>query len=244
MPFRAVHIVIVLLVCGFSSFSQSEKKSKINSTHFFSFAPTLRTNGFGLNIKWGSATNPSKFRFYNIDIEKLKHQKEFRYIGNGRYNGFVFGRKNVAIPLNLGFGRYFILGVRNNKNDIGVSWSYQLGASMAMLKPVYLYIDEKPGTLNSNEKLVKYNGESNIDLQNILGGAPFFTGFNQITLVPGAYLKAALHFSWGKYYHEYHVLEVGAMSEFYSQELPLMANTRNNFIYPSFYINFNMGKYW
>jgi hypothetical protein len=197
-----------------------------------------------MNFKWARITNPSKFHFYTIDLGKIRHPKEFRYLGNGRYNGFAFGRKNVAIPLNLGLGKYHVLGVRNSKNDVGVAWLYSGGVSLAMLKPVYLFIDEKPGSLGSSPKLVKYNGETSLNLDNILGGASFFTGLNQLQVVPGAFVKAALVFSWGKYYTDYHALEIGVLTEIYPKALPLMANTRNSFIYPSFYINFNMGRFW
>jgi hypothetical protein len=241
---RLLSMLFLLLQGSLGGYAQTSDQSKINNTHFFSFAPGLRTNGFGINLKWGSATNPSRFYYYTIDFGKIKHKKEFRYLGNGRYNGFVFGRKNVFMPLHFGIGDYRILGVRNSKNDVGVACTYQAGVSMALLKPVYLYVDEKPGTLNSSEVLVKYNGERNVDLSNILGGAPFFTGINQITMVPGAFGKASLLFSWGKYYRDYHVLELGFLAEAYTRTLPLMANTSNNFIYPSFFINFNMGKFW
>ena len=228
----------MMLFTGSALHSQSE-----NTSHFFSLAPTLQTNGYGMNFKWGRPSQ-SAYRFYSVDISRIRHQKEFRYIGNGRYNGFVYGRKNVAIPVNFGFGKHFILGVRNSKNDIGLSWNYQIGASMVLLKPVYLYIDESPGTAFSTEKLVRYNGESNVGLDNILGGASFFTGINQTQFVPGAYGKLALLFNWGKYYNSYHSLEIGMLVTGYARQLPLMANTGNSFIYPSLYINFNMGKFW
>ncbi|MCX6188510.1 MAG: hypothetical protein NTW54_02685 [Bacteroidetes bacterium] len=243
MQIRFFFLLLMTLFCVASAHSQAASVN-LNQTRFFSFSPSLQTNGYGVNFRWGQTSVQSKYSFYIVEFGKIKHPKEFRYVGNTRYNGFVFGRKFVAMPLKLGIGKYAVLGVRNSKNDIGVGWAYQLGASMALLKPVYLFIDEQPGMLGSHEKLVKYNGENDIDLENILGGAPFFNGFNQIKVVPGAFGKLAMVFSWGKYYNEYHSLEIGVLTEVYSQELPLMASTQNSYIYPSFYINFNLGKVW
>ncbi len=148
------------------------------------------------------------------------------------------------MPVNLGIGKHYTLGVRNSKNDIGLSWSYQVGASIVFLKPVYLWIDEQPGVAASKEIMVKYNGENNIGINDIRGGASFYTGLNQTQVVPGVFGKIAVLYSWGKYYNDYHALEIGCLVEAYSKELPLMANVHNSFIYPSLYINFNMGKFW
>ncbi len=243
MQNRFIYLFYALLLNVTSLVGQSEISAQ-NKTHFFCIAPSIQTNGFGINFKWGHASPATKTNFYSFAIDKIRHQKEFRYIGNGRYNGFVYGRKNVAIPMKFGFGKATILGVRNSKNDVGVSWAYHIGASIAMLKPVYLYVEENPGSLIRNEKLVKYTGENTLDLENIIGGAPFFVGLHQMKFVPGAYGKLAMIFNWGKYYTDYHSLEIGFLTEIYAKELPLMASTQNSFIYPSFYLNWNLGKYW
>lgn len=240
---RSISLLIIVLFCSIGLSAQTTG-TNVNPTRFFSFSPAIQTNGYGINFKWAHSSVPTRFTFYTFDFGRLKHSKEFRYLGNGHYNGFVFGRKNIALPVSLGIGRYYVLGVRNSKNDVGVSWSYQLGTRFALMKPVYLFVLENPGALYSSEKLVKYNGEANINLDNIMGGASFFVGINQLQVVPGAYGKISMLFNWGKYYNEYHAVEIGALMEVYAKELPIMASTKNNFIYPSFYLNFNLGRFW
>jgi len=243
MQFRAFIFLASLLLSSVLGFGQTEV-NKHNQPRLFSLAPGLQTNGFGINFKWSRSAGQSRFTYFNFDLGKIKHPKEFRYMGNGRYNGFVFGRKNVTMPLRLGIGKNTILGVRNSKNDVGVAWSCQGGLSMALMKPVYLYVVENTSSGINTEVLVKYSDETNIDISSVMGGAPFFNGFNQLQVVPGVYGKVAMLFSWGKFYSDYNVLELGFLTEAFSKKLPMMAHTSNEFIYPAFYINFNVGKLW
>ena len=212
-------------------------------SHFFATAADLHINGFAIHFKWGKG-DASNLRFYAIDFGKMRHQKEFRYTANPPYNGFVFGRTNIAMPLNFGFGKMKALGIRNGKNDVGLSYTLQAGISLALLKPVYLYIDRKPGTPESNVELIRYSKESSIEYNNIIGGASFFTGLNQLSLIPGVFTRASLVFNWGRYSGDFHAVETGAMLTAYNKALPLMAITKNNMVYPSVYIAFNLGKYW
>lgn len=242
------HILLhlVLLCTAFTGGLQAQGIAR-EDTHvpsrFFSAAADLHVNGFALHFKWGKG-DVSNLRYYAIDFGKMRHQKEFRYTSNPPYNGFVFGRTHIAMPLNFGVGKMKTLGIRNGKNDVGLSYSFQAGISLALLKPVYLYIDRKPGTLQSNVELVKYENESTIEYNNIIGGASFFTGMNQMTLMPGVFTRASLLFNWGRYTGDFHAVETGVMITAYSKSLPLMATIKNNPVYPTVFIAFNLGKYW
>jgi hypothetical protein len=221
------------------------RASSADPSHFFSIAPVLQINGYGLNMKWGHFNSTQRFSFYTFDIDRLKHQKEIRQPANMPYNGFVFGRTHIAIPISIGMGQFKTLGVRNNKNDVGVGWTYQYGLTLALLKPVYLFVDPTPNNqTNDDIELIRYEEESTFDYNSILGGASFFTGINQIKSIPGAFGKTSLVFNWGRYYNDLHSVELGVMVHGYIKRLPLMAKVKNNFVYPVFYLAVNLGKYW
>ncbi len=209
----------------------------------------LNTDGYGLFFELGKSKTIYKTNLYWLEIGERKHPKEekrsnliaagsFVYVGNP----FIFGKENNFYYTKLGFGQQRLIGGKGNKNGIAVTGIYGGGLSLGLLKPYYVNIQDP---LNGKERNIKYQSADStlfLDPSVILGGAGVGKGFNELKVVPGAYVRTALRFDYGKYNEFLSALEVGLNAEFYSSKIAQMArNTQKQFFFNA-YVALVFGK--
>ena len=77
---------------------------------------------------------------------------------------------------------------------------------------------------------------------NIIGGPTFSKGWSDMTVVPGAYAKAAVRFDYGSYNEVVSAIEVGLTGEFYSKKIPQMVYNKQKQFFLGGYVAVLFGK--
>ena len=175
----------------------------------------------------------------------MKHPKEVRSI-NSQFpdaKSYIYGKLNDFAILRAGVGVQKVLNskARGIKNAVEVRYLYNMGLSMGILKPVYLYILNFNSNYEAYTTVEKYDPDKHFT-DNIFGRAPFTKGLNEIKLHPGGYAKFGLNFDFSANEELVKSIEVGANLDAYPTDVPIMAIQDNKKFFLTLYISFNIGN--
>jgi hypothetical protein len=181
----------------------------------------LRTNGYGAFLEIGKARSPRFTNLYVLELTEIKHNKEEKAAGDGLFsNSYVYGKVNNFYQAKLGFGQQYVFGQKGNKNGIAVLGIVHGGLSVGLLKPYYVQAEDQNGARD-----IKYESADSLlflNFDNIRGGSGFTKGWGEVKIKPGAYLKTALRFDFGRYNESIHALEIGMSVDFYASKISQM----------------------
>lgn len=210
------------------------------------FGVQLRTNGYGLYYELGKMKSNRKTNIYRIDITEIKHPKEEKsQNGSGGFivfgNPYVYGKINNFYQVTLGFGQQYILGQKGNKNGVAISAVYNGGVSLGLLRPYYLEVVDP---LGGESKTIKYEDDPSLFLDpgSIIGGGGLGKGWGEIKMKPGAFLKTAIRFDYGRFNETVTGLEVGLSGEFYASKIPILANQKDKQLFIQGYVAILFGR--
>lgn len=216
-----------------------EKKALIRNEHTFDFL--LNSNGWGFGYSYGKMKNIHRKTMYTIEWVSIKDQKEKKFTSHPDYRRFVFGKQNDFLNFRFGYGNLITLYDKKDKGGIEIRWFYQLGPVLGFLKPVYYYTVNTtlPGTdpirIENFESLVRKGS-------NILGGASYFKGFDELSVLPGLYAKIGGSFEFSKTDLIVNALECGITFDCYPKKVEIMANNQNKFYFLSIFISYRFGR--
>jgi hypothetical protein len=207
------------------------------------FGIQLKTNGYGGYFELGRMKTTRKTNIYRLDITEIKNQKEEK-LPNGSIvfgNPFIYGKINNFYQATLGFGQQHILGQKGNKNGVAVSAVYSGGLSIGLLRPYYLEVQNPNGGENL---IIKYSKkDSSLFLGNtIVGGGGFGKGWSELKIKPGAFVKTALRFDYGRFNEVVSGIEVGISAEFYGSKIPIMIAQKDKQFFFQGYIAILFGR--
>jgi hypothetical protein len=195
------------------------------------FGVQFRTNGYGLFYELGKMKTNRKTNIYRFDLTEIKDPKEDKtQLGNGGFiffgNPFIYGKINNFYQATFGFGQQHILGQKGNKNGVAVSAVYNGGLAIGLLRPYYLDVQDMSGNIIS----IKYDDDNVLflDPSSIAGGGGIGKGWGEMKIKPGAFLKTAIRFDYGRFNEMVSGIEVGLSGEFYSEKIPILANQDKN----------------
>ena len=186
------------------------------------FGIQLRTNGYGAFYEKGHTKTRRKTNYYAIEFSEIKDAKQektpsgFFTIGNP----YVYGKINNFYQLKFSYGQQYLFGQKGNKNGVAVIGSYQGGLSLGLLRPYYLQVNDGSGNRN-----IKYNPEDSsafLDQSVIQGSSGLGTGWSELSVKPGLFLKGAMRFDWGHYNEMVSGIEVGLSVEAYTEKIPIL----------------------
>jgi hypothetical protein len=188
------------------------------------FGIQLRTNGYGIFFEIGKRKTQRFTNTYSIELTEIKHPKEEKSGGGFFSNPFVYGKINNFYQAKLGYGQQYILGQKGNKNGVAVIALAQGGFSMGMMKPYYLNVSSSGETI----KYTPYDSATFLFYDPNNSGAGFIKGWNEVKLTPGAYLKAALRFDFGRFNESVSAVEIGMSVEAYADKVSILAPVTSN----------------
>lgn len=244
---KKIILFTLLLLTGFASFAQDstaksptrqERKKQLqlrrnslvkqqeegvlNFSRQTAFGVQLRTNGYGLFLEIGRSRSPRFTNLYVFELTEIKHPKEEKVSNASTFfsNSFVYGKINNFYQAKLGFGQQYVFGQKGNKNGVAVLGIVEGGLAMGLLKPYYIQVQEQ----SIGVRDIKYDSpDSSIFLTgNIIGGSGFGKGWNELKLKPGAFLKTALRFDFGRFNETIQALEIGMSVDAYASKIPQM----------------------
>ncbi len=215
-----------------------------NSTEFrrqIVGGPLIHTRGYGASIAWGKRVNGFKQRLLQLEVANLKHQKEIKSFSPYEDSkGYVFGKLNQVyiVRPTYGFKKQKYDKLRSSGVEVG--YSYGIGPSMAILKPVYLLIGypDYPFKYVATEKY-----DPNIhNVLNIYGRASNLKGIDKLQLIPGIHAKFGMVFEYSSFRDGIKGLEVGGTIDLYPKKVPIMALSANSSAFVNLYIQLLFGK--
>lgn len=212
------------------------------------FGLKLNTDGWGLFYEHGKYKTLTKTNLWWAEMGERKSPKEEKQsvvldLGNFAVigNPFIYGKINNFYYLKGGIGQQMLIGGKGNKNGVAVSAIYGGGLTLGYLKPYYLTIQDSAGNIGD----IKYGPSTADEFLNpyVITGSPGFTkGFTEGKWVPGAFARLALRFDYGRYNELLSAVETGINAEFYSQNMPIMANNPEKSFFFNAYVSFVFGK--
>ncbi len=223
----------------------------------------LHTNGFAVGVNFARLKTYYLTRFFNVEIGEIKHPKEFRQsfdfqtpAASRVSRAFIFGKQNNFLVLRGGIGEKRYFSEKAKRKGLAIGISYEGGPSLGLLKPYYLELvrSSESGPLdNFTIRSEKYNDENAgtfLDVSRIYGSSGFSKGLGELSPVPGAHARFAVHFDWGAFDEFVKAIEAGVMVDAYLKDVPIMVESplarspENKSIFINLYVNLQLGKRW
>ncbi len=185
----------------------------------------LNSNGWGANYRYGKRQDAAKKRLFEVDFAYMKHPKEYKTYSNTyppSNTRFVYGKTNLAFDFRFGYGKQHEIFRKHDVGGIAIRYFYNLGPSVVLLKPIYYEVAD-PGSDGygiTREKPEKFDPTwQNVT---IVGRASFFKGFDELSAVPGAFVKFGFNFEYSKKDRIIHALEAGVIAEGFVKKIEIM----------------------
>ena len=204
------------------------------------FGVELRTTGYGIFYELGKRKSVRSGNLYLLELTEIKHRKEEKLGGDQFFsNSFVYGKQNNFYQAKLGFGRQYILGQKGNKNGVAITLNADGGLDLGLLKPYYLDVKDPV----HGDRSIKYEDEPALFMSvgNIYGSSGFTKGWNEIKVKPGAFLRAALRFDFGRYNESVQAMEIGVSTEAFAEKIPILVNYDHRQLFTQIHIAFVFG---
>jgi len=209
----------------------------------FNIGFSLNTyGGGGMYYRHGWHKTGSVKNYIESDISYIRHPKEIWRLGYQQNpSTYTFGRLNYTYFWRNSFGQKIELTERSYKNALGLNFIYNIGISLALLKPAY--IDYFVLNTDGSNSLVteKYNPEKHNIEYRIYGNGPFLSGFNELNVKVGLFGRVGLNIEYGQYPDEYKSIEAGITFDAFNEKLPMVTKAEQIQFFPAMYIAFNFG---
>lgn len=206
------------------------------------FSAHISSNGIGFGFRQGKQNSVSRKTFFEAEITTMKHEKEIRSHNYFTTRSYYYGKLNSMVLLRPGIGIHRIVSEKPYWGGVEVRYFYFAGASVAVLKPVYLIVIKANSAATEYYYAEEpYNPDEHFP-DNIMGRGSFTKGFNELKLIAGGYVKGGFHFEFGKDEKIVRSLETGFNIDLYPKHVPLMAFDKNKNIFLTFYISYCFGK--
>lgn len=208
-------------------------------------------NGVAVAYNSGEIKTYNKTRFYQLEIgitRDFREKTQTKLSSFGRSGPYAFGKINSLINLRGGLGQKNYLSEKEKKNGLAVGYVYEIGPSIALVKPYYLdliYIDDQQNQTVRSERYSEDNADKFLDPFSILSRSSFFKGFNEIKVKAGVQAKFGLHLAMGAFDKYVKAFETGVMVDAFVSEIPIMLETEeisNQRIFFKLYMNFQIGR--
>jgi len=208
----------------------------------FAFGAKLINDGYGIFFELGRAHNIERALLYQLEITERKSHKEMKFGSALPYGtSFIYGKENFFYPVRLGVQQQILLGNKSNKNGVSVTGNLGGGLMAGMLRPYYVQVLDGRGGL----EYVKYQSDDKDKFLNgsiLMSGPSFNKGWNELSVVPGVYTKAALRFDYGRFNEIITAIEAGITAEIYSKKIPQMVFSPNKQFFFGAYCSILFGK--
>jgi hypothetical protein len=242
---KFLFIPLVLLI-GFSGLAQSELYEEpviIYSNQTYG-GLNLHSNGAGAFLNFGKYRTAKKIMIFGFDVLYLKHEKEIKSY-NPVYDdarSYVLGKMNNFYMVRPGIGVERILTEKLRKSGVQVSYTWQVGPTLGITKPVYLEI-AYPGIAYDYLVVERYNPDAHYS-NNIYGKASGLNGLDELKIHPGAFVKFAFQFEYSNEKNRLKGLEAGMVVDAFPQDIPILAEKyeQNKQLFFNFYLNLFIGQ--
>lgn len=219
-----------------------------------SFDLRLHENGAAIAYNTATIKTYNRTNYYHIELGYTKDQREktqSKISQQGRSGSYAFGKINSLINIRAGAGVKKYLSEKEKKNGLAVGYTYELGPSLALLKPYYLdlnyveiFNEQRINSIRS-ERYSEENADLFLDDNSVSDRSSFFKGFDEINIKAGIQGKLGLHLAMGAFDEYVKAFETGVMFDMYLSKIPILLeteNTPNKRFFFRLYLNFQFGR--
>jgi len=224
-----------------------------------SFEFRLHENGWAMAYNNGTVKSYDQSKFYQFEIGSTKDPREQRQNTNSvinffkRSRSFIYAKQNTMINVRFGIGKKKYLSEKAKRRGVAVGYTYEIGPSLAILKPYYLELqyntigeDNFPITELKEEK---YTGDNEAKFLNqngndIFGASSYFKGFDELFFRVGAQGKMGAHFALGAFDKYVRAIETGVMIDVFPRKIPILIETedyKNQNVFLRLYLSIQLG---
>lgn len=204
-------------------------------------------HGWGFTFTKGYYKTAHSALQWSIDLVSMKHPKEIKsynpYFDNAK--PYSYGKENFLYMLRPMFGKRNIVTDKFRKNGVEFGYTYAIGASLGIAKPVYLEIG-KPEFPYEYIVIENYEPGEHF-IEDIIGRASWTRGFDEMKLYPGVHTKFGLFVEYSPEQTGIKGIEAGVSLDAFPEDIPIMATIEkgvpeNKKLFLNFYINLFIGK--
>jgi hypothetical protein len=203
----------------------------------------LNSNGWGFSGRYAKRINARKKTIYEIDLVNIKHPKEIK-ISNSYYNNrsFVFGKENLFLNLRGGWGKQKEIFRKVDRGGISIRRYFSVGPTIGILKPIYYEVFKAGGGGINDYYITEEKFDASNAQDNIYGRASFFKGFNEISVMPGAFGRFGISFEYSSSDVTLHAIETAVSLDLFPKRMDIMATEKNNFYFLTLTVSYRFGK--
>jgi hypothetical protein len=198
------------------------------------------TAGFGGGFQHGRTPDLYNKHFWELQFMSNRHPKSVRSV-NAFYENvrpIRYGQLFYLYFLQGGYGYQRTLHLKPYWGGVQIRYTLSAGPLLGIGIPNYIEV------LNYNtgySEIVRYDPEKH-NLNNILGGARWYTGIAQTIFRPGFYAKTGLTFDFAKSDYKLRALEIGIQYQMVFPFIQQMAFNNAKPFYLTGYLSFNFGR--
>lgn len=215
--------------------------SRQNSIHV-----AIHSQGFGAGFKLGRIKSIHKTVNWEAEVVSLHSLKEIKTINVSEYytRPYVYGKLNSVFVARFGYGQENRIYGKPYWGGIETWWTYEIGASLALMKPYYYYVVVYRPTSDSNyqEAIDEQTFEDHESWLTIIGRSAFTKGLTETKLSPGVHASLGLSFEIGKRRTRMQAINVKVVAEGFPMGVPIMDGQRNKWVFVTFHLSYNWGS--
>ena len=203
----------------------------------------LHSQGLGAGFKRGTIKSIHLTRNWQGEIVSLHSPKEIKVVTISQYNTrpFVYGKLNYVYVLRFGYGEDRLIFGKPYWGGVETRWTYEAGASLALLKPYYYYVigyqpSSSGGFIETIEEQTFSRGT------NILGRSAFTKGIGETKVSPGVHASLGLSFDIGKSRTKAQSVDVEVKAECFPLGISIMDSERNRRLFITMMLSYNWGS--
>jgi len=206
----------------------------------------LHTAGWGLNFNIQKNRTAFKARRLKLEIVGINSHKQVKSF-NPFYEdarGYFYGKQFSFYVVRPSWGYKKVLSDKLRKNGVEVGYSWSIGPSLGLAKPVYLEIlRDGPTSTSRTINVERYDVNKHYH-EDIYGRASGLMGWGEVVFHPGLHANFGLFFEYSNNKTGVKALEAGVAFDGYGKKIPIMAleGSENRQFFLNFYISLMFGK--
>ena len=195
---------------------------------------------------------------WEVGLAHIKHPKETRIqplpafgdancLQSVQMRSYVYGKQNDFWTVRASITNSFLLFDAEEESGVSVRFVTNIGLSLGLLKPYYLYVVRIESDNSCRVEAVKYDSTIHplanpfLDTRYIYGTAGL-TGLGELKIRPGVLVQASLVFNWANE-PAIRTIEVGARIEHFLKQVPIMVLIENRAMFPALFLRITFGKF-
>lgn len=183
--------------------------------------------------------------FLQLELSEKKDPREIKTASVtanslGGSSNYIYGKINNLYVVKLGVGYDKLIAGKPDPGCVSIHWANTIGGDIGLLKPYYIDVSTQSDAI----KYSTSNEQYFLDQNSIEGSAGFSKGLSEMKIIPGGYLRSALHFDFSTNHRNVLGVEVGGNIDYFFQKVQLMTFQDPRSMFADLFVSFQYGRRW